>query len=197
VRTTLQSLANEGISLLMLTGDRESRAEQLATSLGLSYRAELLPEEKLVTLRKLSSDARPVAMVGDGINDAPALATADVGISLASGTDIARNTAAICLLRNDLSSLPFLRRLAVQTRRALHWNLTWALVYNVIGLALAAAGWLHPVIAALAMGLSGLFVVLNSLALARFETAGLVQDRTVDHPPRLPAFSASAIGSAP
>jgi heavy metal translocating P-type ATPase len=197
VATTLQELKNEGLSLLMLTGDRESRAQQLAAGLAMKYRAELLPDEKIAMLRKLPVDQRPVAMVGDGINDAPALATADVGISLASGTDIARNSADICLLRNHLNSLPFLRRLAVRTRSALHWNLTWALVYNVIGLALAAAGWLHPVIAAVAMGLSGLFVVLNSLALARFETTSQVQDTTT-HSPHRPTLAASAItGSAP
>jgi heavy metal translocating P-type ATPase len=198
VRATLQALKNEGFTLLMLTGDRESRAQQLATSLGMNYRAELLPEEKLLELKIMPTNQRPVAMVGDGINDAPALATADVGISFASGTDIARNTAAICLLRNHLNSLPFLRRLAVRTRSALHWNLTWTFLYNVVGLALAAAGWLHPVIAAVAMGLSSLFVVLNSLALARFEAASQVQDATADNSPHLPALSANAIvGSAP
>ena len=166
----LAALCQAGLQLLMLTGDREPRARDLATGLGLNYRAELLPEEKLRTLQQLPECERPVAMVGDGINDAPALATADVGISLASGTDIARNSAAICLLRNQLSSLPFLRRLAIRTRFVLHWNLTWAFLYNIVGLALAAVGWLHPVIAAIAMGLSGLLVVLNSLSLTHFET---------------------------
>ncbi|QDU26202.1 Copper-exporting P-type ATPase A [Anatilimnocola aggregata] len=181
VKNTLQQLAAEQLNLLMLTGDRDSRARHLATSLGLSYRAELLPEAKLLAIKSLSHSNGPVAMVGDGINDAPALATADVGISLAGGTDIARHSAPICLLRNDLSSLLFLRRLAITTRHALRWNLVWALGYNVIGLGLAAAGWLHPVIAAIAMGLSGLFVVTNSLALARFEAPRPVEDE--EHPP--------------
>jgi len=189
VRKTLQQLASEGLSLLMLTGDRESRANHLATRLGLSYQAELLPEAKLIAIQSLSRNCGPVAMVGDGINDAPALATADVGISLAGGTDIARHSAPICLLRNDLNSLLFLRRLAIKTRHALHWNLVWALGYNVIGLGLAAAGWLHPVIAAIAMGLSGLFVVTNSLALARFETTRAVGNE--DHPPITVAPGAS------
>lgn len=171
VSETLAALRQPGLRLAMLTGDREPRARALATPLGLQFRAELLPEEKLEALVQLPREDRPFAMIGDGVNDAPALALADVGISLASGTDIARNSAAICLLRNDLNSLPFLRRLALRTRSVLHWNLTWAFFYNIVGLALAAAGFLHPVIAAIAMGLSGLFVVLNSLSLARFETA--------------------------
>ncbi len=179
---TLAALRQQDLQLLMLTGDREPRASALARSLGMQFRAGLLPEEKLRTLQQVPPSARPIAMVGDGINDAPALAVADVGVSLASGTDIARNSAEICLLRNELRSLPFLRRLACRTVQALHWNLTWAFLYNFIGIALAAAGWLHPVIAAVAMGLSGLMVVLNSLSLTRFESVG---DKT-DEPSNVP-----------
>lgn len=198
VDATLHELKQEGLCLLMLTGDRDSRAQQFATPLGMSYRAELLPEEKLLAIKLLPAEQLPVAMIGDGINDAPALAVADVGISLASGTDIARNSAAICLLRNHLNTLPFLRRLAVRTRRALHWNLTWALGYNVIGLGLAAAGWLHPVIAAVAMGLSGLFVVLNSLALGRFETALSSKEAPADRGENVRVMRSAALtGSAP
>lgn len=196
VATTLQSLKKDGVTLLMLTGDRESRAQQLAASLGINYRAELLPDEKLQTLRAIAEEQRPVAMVGDGINDAPALAAADIGISLASGVDIARNTATICLLRNHLNALPFLRRLAVHTRKALHWNLTWALLYNVIGLLLAAAGWLHPVIAAVAMGVSGLFVVLNSLSLARFESGQSNSVPLVEESPRATVNPHTAINGS-
>lgn len=176
---TLMTLRQDGLKALMLTGDRQPRAEALASSLGMEYRAELLPEEKLSWLQNVPAAEHPLAMIGDGVNDAPALAAVDVGISLASGAEIARNSAAICLLRNDLDSLPFLRRLARRTVQALHWNLTWAFLYNVIGLALAAAGWLHPVIAAVAMGISGLFVVLNSLSLARFESATSMSDSNV------------------
>lgn len=181
---SLAELRDAGLYLLMLTGDREPRAKLLASSLQMNYRAELLPEAKLAVLQGIPAENRPLAMVGDGINDAPALAAADVGISLASGTDIARNSAAICLLHNGLNSLPFLHRLAQRTVSALHWNLTWAFLYNLVGLALAAAGWLHPVIAALAMGVSGLFVVLNSLALARFESdQGTIVENTISDPP--------------
>lgn len=197
IASAVNALTAEGLSLLMLTGDRESRAQRLATSLGMRYQAELLPEEKLVALKLVPPEQRPVAMVGDGINDAPALATAEVGISLASGTDIARNSAAICLLRNHLNSLPFLFRLAVRTRRTLHWNLTWALAYNVVGVALAAAGCLHPVIAAVAMGLSGLFVVLNSLALARFERVNPADEAALDQSPHVSALPTAGLnGSA-
>jgi Cu+-exporting ATPase len=176
VKETLADLRQAGLQLLMLTGDREPSAKSLAESLHMKYCAELLPEEKLEALRCVPAAERPLAMVGDGINDAPALAAADVGISLASGTDIARNSAAICLLRNDLQSLPFLHRLARRTVQGLHWNLVWAFLYNIIGLSIAASGWLHPVIAAVAMGASGLFVVLNSLSLARFESVDRLEE---------------------
>lgn len=194
VSDVLTELHQCGLQPLMLTGDREARAKALAVSLRMNYRAELLPEEKLAALQTMPAEDRPLAMVGDGVNDAPALAAADVGISLASGTDIARNSAAICLLHNELSSLPFLHRLARRTVQALHWNLTWAFLYNVIGLALAAAGWLHPVIAAVAMGLSGLFVVLNSLSLARFEATSVTDEAGSEHEEhRQPSLTEAAL----
>jgi len=168
---TIALLRKSGLDCVMLTGDREQRARALAESLGLDYQAGLLPEAKLAAIRALKS-AGPVVMVGDGINDAPALAAADVGIALASGTDISRNSASICLLTSDLMRLPWLRRLAQQTQRTIRWNLIWAFAYNVMGIGIAAAGWLHPVVAAIAMGASSLFVVTNSLSLGRFELDG-------------------------
>jgi P-type E1-E2 ATPase len=155
----------------MMTGDRQPRAAALAHSLGLSYRARLLPEEKLTAIHELQAASGAVAMVGDGINDAPALAAADVGIALGSGADLSRHTAQICLLASDLSRLPWLIELAQRTQRAIRWNLLWAFGYNAIGIGIAAAGWLHPVLAAIAMGASSLLVVTNSLALARFDGA--------------------------
>jgi P-type E1-E2 ATPase len=133
----------------------------------LSWQAELLPEEKLAVLRKLTHKG-PAVMVGDGINDAPALAGADVGVALADGSDLARHSADICLLTADLLRLPWLLALARQTMRTIRWNLVWAFGYNFVGMGLAAAGWLHPVVAAVAMTGSSLLVVSQSLALAHF-----------------------------
>jgi P-type E1-E2 ATPase len=159
----------------MLTGDRQPRGSALAHELKLDYRASLLPEEKLAAIGSLKN-AGSVIMVGDGINDAPALATADVGIALGSGADISRHAAAVCLLTDDLLRLPWLIRLARQTEHTIRWNLFWAFAYNVVGIGLAAAGLLHPVVAAIAMGLSSLFVITNSLALTRFELNGIERE---------------------
>src|SRR5262249_55729824 len=148
--TTITLLKRAGLRPLMLTGDREVRARGLASSLGVPYRAALLPEAKLDVIRGLQPDG-PVIMVGDGINDAPALAAADVGIALGSGTDISRHSAGVCLLTSDLSRLPWLVRLARQTERTIRWNLFWTFGYNVAGIGLAAAGFLHPIVAAIAM----------------------------------------------
>lgn len=167
-----------GIKCLLLTGDSSLRAVALAETLGLQWQADLLPEAKLAAVRNLAASG-PVAMVGDGINDAPALAGADVGIAMAQGTDLAQQTAEICLLSNDLRRLPWLWNLAVQTTRTVRWNLVWAFGYNLVGVGLAAAGWLHPVIAAVAMTGSSLLVVTNSLRLARLplDTSGQEKDR--------------------
>jgi heavy metal translocating P-type ATPase len=168
----IAELGQLGIHAVMLTGDRQARARALAAPLGLSIQADLLPEDKLAAIRSFQP-AGPVAMVGDGINDAPALAAADVGIALGSGTDISRHTAAICLLADDLSRLPWLVRLSQATTSTIRWNLLWAFAYNVLGIGLAAAGWLHPVLAAIAMGASSLLVIGNSLVLAQFPLAAL------------------------
>lgn len=164
---TVTLLRNSGLYCVLLTGDKPSRACDLAAELGLAWQAELLPEEKFAAIRSLAKDG-PVVMVGDGINDAPALAGADVGVALADGTDLARHSADICLLTADLLRLPWLLALARQTVRTIRWNLFWALGYNFVGMGLAAAGWLHPVVAAVAMTGSSLLVVSQSLGLARF-----------------------------
>jgi P-type Cu+ transporter len=166
--TSVALLRRLGLECVMLTGDRQPRAQALADSLGLGCQAALLPEAKLATIQRLQS-AGKVVMVGDGINDVPALAAADASIALGSGTDISRHSAQICLLTSDLTRLPWLICLARQTQQMIRWNLTWAFGYNIAGIGLAAAGWLHPVVAAIAMGLSSLLVVTNSLSLARLD----------------------------
>jgi heavy metal translocating P-type ATPase len=166
--STIAILKATGCRCVMLTGDRAARAQTLAHSLGLEFRAQLLPHQKLAMIRELQAIGT-VVMVGDGVNDAPALAAADVGIALGSGTDISRHSAGICLLTSDLSRLPCLIRLARHTDNAIRWNLVWAFGYNIGGIGLAAAGLLHPIVAAIAMGVSSFLVITNSLALARFD----------------------------
>jgi P-type E1-E2 ATPase len=174
-RRALAELQRAGLHCLMLTGDRQARGEALAKLLGMEFRAQILPENKLAVITQLRTSG-PVIMVGDGINDAPALAAAEVGVALASGTDISRQVAGVCLLANDLTRIPWLVRLARQTVRAIHWNLLWAFAYNVAGIGLAAMGWLHPIVAALAMGISGLLVVGNSLVLAQYQLPSAAGD---------------------
>jgi P-type E1-E2 ATPase len=162
---SVAALREAGLAAVMLTGDRQPRAATLAASLNLEVSAELLPEAKLAAIKRLKCRG-PVVMVGDGINDAPALAAADVGIALGSGTDISRHTASVCLIGNDLSKLAWLIALSRQTVHTIRWNLVWAFAYNVAGIGLAATGSLHPIFAAIAMGASSLLVVTNSLRLA-------------------------------
>lgn len=157
------ALAAEGIEIWIVSGDREPRAAAVAKALGVRHAAPLLPEEKLAFVRLRA----PAAMVGDGINDAPALAAADIGVALGCGADVSRWTAAICLLRDDLGDLPWAVSLARRTSRTIRWNLVWAFGYNALCIPLAATGVVHPAVAAAAMVASSLFVVSGSLALAR------------------------------
>ena len=155
------------IETVMLTGDRRATAQAVAAAVGIqNVQAELLPENKAAAVRAARGE---VAMVGDGINDAPALAAADVGIALGTGSDIAKETAGIVLLRNDLGAVPQAIRLARKTTAAIRANLAWAFVYNVAAIPIAAAGRLDPMIAAGAMAFSSLSVLLNSLRLTRFK----------------------------
>jgi Cu+-exporting ATPase len=160
----------------MLTGDRREAARALADEVGIGeVRAELSPRDKLDAIDALKSEGRRVAMVGDGINDAPALAHADVGIAVGSGTDVALEAADVALLRSGLDGVPVVVALARRTMRIIHANLFWAFAYNVLGIPVAAGVLypvfgllLSPVFAAAAMALSSVSVVANSLRLKGF-----------------------------
>ncbi len=156
-----------GLELRMLTGDESSRASAIVEQLDISADSNQLPEEKAATLQSLAQEGG-VAMVGDGLNDAPALATADVGVALGCGADISRDAAGVCLLGDDLRRFPWSVGLARQTIRVVKQNLFWAFAYNGAGIALAATGRLNPIWAALAMAASSILVVVNSLRLGQF-----------------------------
>jgi P-type E1-E2 ATPase len=167
---TAQALADcrqLGLEMQLLSGDHRLRAIPLGDRFGIATQGNLLPADKAVTLESLKA-LGPVAMIGDGLNDAPALATADVGVALGCGADVSRDAAGVCLLSDDLRRFPWSVALARQTVRIVKQNLFWAFAYNIIGIGLAACGRLNPILAALAMALSSVFVIFNSLRLGRF-----------------------------
>jgi Cu+-exporting ATPase len=162
-----------GIDVVLLTGDRQSTAQSVAAATGIErFVAEVLPHGKVSAVRSLQGQGRVVAMVGDGINDAPALAQADVGISMPRGTDIAIEASDIALMRSDLRGVPTAISLSRRTMVTMKQNLFWAFVYNAIGIPIAAGVlfpltglMLSPIIASAAMALSSVSVVTNSLRL--------------------------------
>jgi cation transport ATPase len=159
----------------------------LAEILNVPLLAEQLPEDKVEAVLEARRRFGPVAMVGDGINDAPALAASEVGIALGCGADLSRESAAVCLLSDDLARLPWTIQLSRQTIRVIRQNLCWAFSYNLIGIGLAATGRLSPVFSALAMVASSAFVVSNSLRLDRFpEPADRSQTGTRKRAMKLP-----------
>ena len=176
-RTVVASLRAAGLEVAMVTGDRRATAEAIALELGIErVFAEVRPEDKARIVADERARGRVVAMVGDGVNDAPALAAADVGIAIGTGTDIAVATADVALLRDGIAGLPRALGLARATLRTIRQNLFWAFVYNVVGIPLAAGvlypatGWLlSPIVASAAMSLSSVSVLANSLRLRRFE----------------------------
>lgn len=169
-----------GLDVTIMTGDRRARAEQLAASLAVPVFAEQLPGDKVAAVRNARRAPGLVAMIGDGINDAPALAAADVGIAMGCGADLSRDAAAVCLLSNDLARIPWSISLARQTVRVIRQNLCWAFSYNIIGIALAATGMLSPVWSAVSMVASSVFVVSNSLRLSRFPEPAVSRESDSD-----------------
>ena len=176
-KEAIQELMRQGVEVIMLTGDNENTAKAVANELHLSsYKAGCLPEDKLKEIKRLQAEGKIVAMAGDGINDAPALAQADIGIAMGTGTDVAIESAKITLVKGDLQGIVKAKNLSHAVMRNIKQNLFFAFVYNALGVPIAAGVLypffgilLSPMIAALAMSFSSVSVILNALRLKNLE----------------------------
>ena len=167
---TVELLQQQRIQVVMLSGDNRSTANRIAAQLGISkVIAEVRPADKASTIRSLQQAGQVVAMVGDGVNDAPAMATADIGIAIGSGSDVAKEVGDLLLLGNDLRDIVTAIGLSRATMRKIRQNLFWAFIYNCLGVPVAALGWLNPMIAGAAMALSSLSVIVNSSLLRQYK----------------------------
>ncbi|MNT30160.1 Copper-exporting P-type ATPase A [compost metagenome] len=178
-KDAISEIKNMGIEVVMLTGDNKSTADSIAKQVGIArVISEVLPQDKADEVKKLQIEGKKVAMVGDGINDAPALVTSDIGIAIGNGTDIAIESADIVLMRSDLRDVPTAIQLSRKTIKNIKENLFWAFGYNVLGIPVAA-GLLHifggplmnPIFAAAAMSLSSVSVLANALRLKKFKAS--------------------------
>ncbi len=167
-REAVTALRKRGLEVILLTGDNRRTAEAIGSKLSIDrVIAEVLPSDKARIIRELREQGKVVAMVGDGVNDAPAIATADIGIAIGSGSDVAKETGDIVLVKNDVRDVIAGISLSRATMRTIKQNLFWAFIYNSIGVPVAALGYLNPIIAAAAMALSSLTVIVNSALLRR------------------------------
>jgi Cu+-exporting ATPase len=172
-RAALDDLRRDGLRIVMLTGDNEATARAVANKLGIQeVEADVLPEDKNRIIKRLKLEGRTVAMAGDGVNDAPALAEADIGIAMGTGTEVAIQSAGVTLVKGDLAGIVRARALSRATMRNIRQNLAFAFIYNVVGIPIAAGALypafgilLNPMVAALAMSLSSVSVIANALRL--------------------------------
>jgi P-type E1-E2 ATPase len=167
-KEVIAQLGKMNLKVAMISGDNRQTAEAMAKTLGIKrVLAEVLPGEKSAEIKRLQAQGEKVVFVGDGINDAPSLMQADLGIALGTGTDIAKEAGQIILMHNNLEKVVEAIRLSRLTFRTIKQNLFWAFFYNIVSLPLAALGFLNPVIAALAMSFSSVSVISNSLRIYR------------------------------